>query len=47
MRYLYQNLKMIKKPFYSVERSTSVLDFVHWDICKFSDMITRGNDNNL
>jgi len=35
---------MIKKPFKSVERKTNVLDLVHFDLCEFNGMLTRGGN---
>jgi len=39
--------KMIKKPFYSVERNSKLLDLIHSDICEFNGMLTRGEIGTL
>ena len=36
--------KMIKKPFYSVERSSNLLDLIHSDLCELNGMLTRGGN---
>ena len=36
--------KMIKKCFYSVERSSNLFDLIHTDLCEFIGMLTR-DDN--
>ena len=36
--------KMIKKSFYSVKRSSNLLDLVHSDLCELNDMLTRGGN---
>ena len=36
--------KMIKKPFYSVERNSKLLDLIHSDICEFNGMLTHGGN---
>ena len=36
--------KMIKKPLYSVERSSNFLDLIHSDLCELNGMLTRGGN---
>ena len=36
--------KMIKKPLYSVERSSNLLDLIHSDLCELNGMLTRGGN---
>ena len=35
---------MIKKPFHNVERSYSLLDLIHSDLCELNGMLTRGGN---
>ena len=35
---------MIKNPFHNVERSSSLLDLIHSDLCELNDMLTRGGN---
>lgn len=35
---------MIKKPFKSVEIKSNLLDLVHFDLCEFNGMLTRGGN---
>ena len=34
--------KITKKPFQNVQRNTEILDLVHYDICEFNGILTRG-----
>ena len=36
--------KMVKKPFYSVDKNSELLDLVHSNICELNDMLTRGGN---
>ena len=35
---------MVKKPFYSVDKNSELLDLVHSNICELNDMLTRGGN---
>ena len=38
---IYVQAKLTKKPFFTIERNTQLLDLIHFDICEYNGVLTR------